>query len=111
MLLEVLVSLAILSAVLVVGYRVMTGAIAAEERSQRWTKAALLGEALLRETVPRFPATGETTDKFPAPDDAYSWKISVKESLHPGAREVDVTVTCGAGEAEESVTVVGIAFQ
>lgn len=110
-LLEVLVSLAILSGILVLGYQVMTGAIAAEQRSERWTKAALLGEALMRETIPRYPDIGESGDKFPAPDDAYSWKSSVKETLVTDAREIDVTVTYRKDGEEESVTVVGIAVK
>ncbi len=111
-LLEVLVALAILSAVMVMGYRVMTGAIAAEQRSERWTQAAVLGEALLRETVPKFPELGETTGTFPAPNGDYSWKIAVVETLHPDAREVDVTVTYGAGTAEEEpVTLNAVAIK
>src|SRR5512142_1190252 len=92
-LLEVLVALAILSAVLVVGYRVMTGSVEAVDRAERWTRASLLAEAFLRETVPRYPETGESSDKFPPPNDAFSWKLSVKESLYSKARQVDVTVT------------------
>ena len=110
-LLEVLVSLAILSAVLVVGYQVMSGAVAAVDRSERWTRAALLGEALLRETVPRYPDVGETTDRFPAPNDGYTWTVSVRESIYSNARQVDVTVTSTAGEPGESVTLTGIAYK
>lgn len=110
-LLEVLVSLAILSAVLVVGYRVMTGSVAAVDRAERWTRAALLGEALLREKVPKYPDVGESADRFPAPNDAWSWKVTVKESLYSDAREVDVTVAPAGGEPGESVTVTGIAYK
>src|SRR3989337_2992626 len=45
-LLEVLVSLAILSATLLLAYQVISGAIAAEVRSERWTSATCLAEAL-----------------------------------------------------------------
>ena len=110
-LLEVLVSLAILSGVLVVGYRVMSGSVEAVERAERWTKATLLGEALLRESVPKYPEVGESGDKFPPPNEAWSWKVSVKESPYSGVRAVDVTVTYEAGEPRESVTVTGVAYK
>ncbi len=108
-LLEVIVALAILSGVLVLGYRVMTGAVAAEERSERWTQAALLGEALMRETTSTFPDVGETSGTFSAPNDPFSWKVTVKESLHADVREVDIVVTYRAAGLEESVSLAGIA--
>jgi len=46
-LLEVLVSLAILATTLLLAYQVISGAIAAEERSERWTAASYLAEALV----------------------------------------------------------------
>jgi prepilin-type N-terminal cleavage/methylation domain-containing protein len=50
-LLEVLVSLAILSITLLLAYQVLSGAIAAEDRSERWTAASCLGESLVREST------------------------------------------------------------
>jgi len=110
-LLEVLVALAILSATLILAYRVMSEAISAEERSERWTAAAFLGEALLRESTSTFPEVGEAEGKFPGMDNAYTWKRAVKQALHADAREVDVTVTWREGEREESVAVAGIAIK
>src|SRR4030042_2553674 len=46
-LLEVLVSLAILSATLIMAYQVTSAALAAGERSEAWTTASLLGEEKL----------------------------------------------------------------
>ncbi len=110
-LLEVLVALAILSGTLVLAHQVMTGAISAEDRSERWTTAAFLGESLLRDTLSTFPEITEKDGKFPAPNDDYSWKTVVKETLHSDAREVDVTVKWGEGDREESVTLAGIAIK
>lgn len=108
-LLEVLVSLAILSTVLVLCYRVMAGAVAAEDRSERWTTATLLGEEFLRQSAESFPEVQDTEGTFPAPHEAYSWRMSVKQALHPDARELHVTVTFRAEGQEESVTLSGVA--
>lgn len=110
-LLEVLVALAILSGTLVMAYRVMSEAISAEERSERWTAAAYLGETLLRTTTETFPEVSETEGKFPGMDNAYAWKKTVKQAMHPDAREVHVTVSWGEGDNEESVTLAGIAVK
>lgn len=92
-LLEVLVSLAILATTLLLAYQVVSGAIAAEERSERWTAAAYLAETLVREATSGFPEAGETEGKFPPPMEAYSWKRSVRAAIHSDAREVHVVVT------------------
>ncbi|HEX7520219.1 MAG TPA: type II secretion system protein, partial [Candidatus Deferrimicrobium sp.] len=76
-LLEVLVSLAILSITLLLTYQVLAGAIAAEDRSERWTVASCLGESLVRESTAVWPETGETEGKFAAPMDSYSWTRSI----------------------------------
>jgi type II secretion system protein I len=110
-LLEVLVSLAILSITLLLAYQVLTGAIAAEDRSERWTVASFLGEVLVRESTSTWPDTGETSGKFPAPLDAYSWQRSIREAAHPDAREVHVTVTWSSGGAEERVYLAGVAVK
>jgi type II secretion system protein I len=110
-LLEVLVALAILSTTLILVYRVMSEALSAEERSERWTTAAYLGEALLRETTATFPVVSESEGRFPGMDNAYVWKKTVKQAMHPDAREVDVTVTWGEGDHEESVSLAGIAVK
>ena len=108
-LLEVLVALAILSAVLVLAYQVMSGAIAAEERSERWTKAAFLGESNFREATYTFPDIGEITGRFPPPDDAYMWVRVVRQAAHSDAREVHVTVIWSMKGGEEKMTLSGIA--
>jgi type II secretion system protein I len=110
-LLEVLVALAILSTTLILVYRVMSEALSAEERSERWTTAAYLGEALLRETTATLPVVSESEGRFPGMDNAYAWKKTVKQAMHPDAREVDVTVTWGEGDHEESVSLAGIAVK
>ncbi|HSL92666.1 MAG TPA: type II secretion system minor pseudopilin GspI [Candidatus Limnocylindrales bacterium] len=110
-LLEVLVALAILSGTLIMAYRVMSEAISAEERSERWTAASYLGEALLRDATSSFPEVGESEGRFPGLDNAYAWKRNVKAAAHPDAREVDVTVSWGEGDRAESVALAGIAFK
>ena len=110
-LLEVLVSLAILSATLIMAYQVTSGAIAAGERSDAWTKAILLGETKLREVTETFPEVQETEGEFPEPDEGYAWKLSVKQALHSDAREVYLTVSWETGEAEETITLSGLAVR
>ncbi len=110
-LLEVLVALAILSVTLVLAYRVMSGAVAAEERSERWTAASFLGEALMRDAITPFPEIGEKEGKFPSHDNAYSWKLDVKQALHADAREVHISVKWGDGDREETISLAGIAVK
>jgi len=110
-LLEVLVSLAILATTLLLAYQVISGAIAAEERSERWTAASYLAEALVHESTSTFPDTGETEGKFAPPMDAYSWKRTVRAAIHPDAREVHVAVVWVSGGMEERVTFSGVAVK
>jgi len=110
-LLEVLVSLAILSITLLLAYQVLSGAIAAEDRSERWTVASCLGEALVRESTAVWPKTGDTEGTFAAPMDAYSWKRSIVPAAHPDALEVHVTVTWSSEGREERVALSGVAIK
>jgi type II secretion system protein I len=110
-LLEVLVSLAILSITLLLAYEVLSGAIAAEDRSERWTVSSFLGETLVRESTAVWPEIGESSGKFAAPMEAYSWKRSILPAAHPDAREVHVTVTWSSEGREEKVTLVGVAVK
>lgn len=110
-LLEVLVALAILSSVLTLCYRVMTDAIAAEARSEHWTMAACLGEAVLREATSAFPEVGETSGRFPPPDDAYSWDRTVRQAPHSDAVEVHVTIKWNEKDGEEKIELAGIAVK
>jgi len=110
-LLEVLVALAILSATLIMAFQVTSGAIAAAERSEAWTTASLLGEEKLRETTEPFPEVQETEGTFPDPYEEYAWKISVKQALHPDAREVYVSVSWKTGGVEETITLSGLAVR
>lgn len=107
-LLEVLVSLAILSATLVLAFQVISGAIAAQERSEGWTRAICLGEEKMREVLPEFPEVQETEGTFPEPNEVYSWKLTVRQALHEDAREVHVEVAWGPPGGRETLTVSGI---
>ena len=110
-LLEVLVSLAILASTLLLAYQVVSGSVAAEERSERWTAASYLAESLVREATTRFPETGDTAGKFPPPMETYAWKRSVRPSIHPDAREVHVDVTWKPDGGEERVSFSGLAVK
>ncbi|MGB3097424.1 MAG: prepilin-type N-terminal cleavage/methylation domain-containing protein [Candidatus Deferrimicrobiaceae bacterium] len=110
-LLEVLVSLAILSATLIMAFQVTSGAIAAAERSEAWTTASLLGEEKLREATDTFAEAQETKGTFPAPYEEYAWAISVKQALHPDAREVYVSVSWKTGGIEETITLSGLSVR
>ena len=110
-LLEVLVSLAILSATLIMAFQVTSGAITAAERTEAWTMASLLGEEKLREATDTFAEVQETKGTFPDPYEEYAWKISVKQALHPDAREVYVSVSWGTGGVEETITLSGLSVR
>ncbi len=111
-LLEVLVALAILSTALVLAYRVVTGALAAESRSEQWTECALLAETLYRETTETYPDVQETQGQFPAPRDEYSWKRAVRQSaLYADARMVEIVVTWKSGKEEETVSLSGVSVK
>lgn len=111
-LLEVLVALAILSTALVLAYRVVTGALAAESRSEQWTECALIAEALYRETTETFPEVQETQGRFPAPREEFSWKRTVRQSaLYADARMVEIDVTWKSGKEEETVSLSGVSVK
>ena len=110
-LLEVLVSLAILSATLIMAYQVISAAISAGERSEAWTTASLLGEEKLREVIETFPEIQETKGEFPSPHEEYSFRLAVKQALHADAREVVLAVSWKNGETVESITLSGLAVR
>src|SRR3990172_8740433 len=110
-LLEVLVSLALLSATLILAYQVTSADISGGERSEAWTTASLLGEEKLREVLETFPEIQETEGKFPAPHEGYSFRLAVKQALHSDAREVVLTVSWNTGETAASVPLSGLAVR
>jgi general secretion pathway protein I len=110
-LLEVLVSLAILATTLLLSYQVISGALAAEDRSEKWTVASYLAESLVLEATAGFPDVADTEGKFPAPMEAYSWKRSIRPAAHPDAREVQVDVTWTSEGREERVSLTGLAVK
>ncbi len=111
-LLEVLVALAILSTALVLAYRVVTGALAAEGRAEQWTECALLGETLFREATETFPEVQETQGQFPKPLEEYSWKRTVRQSeLYPDARILEISVTWKSGQDTETVPLAGVSVR
>jgi type II secretion system protein I len=110
-LLEVLVSLSILAATLLLTYRVISGAISAADRSARWTAATCLAERMVLDAMDDFPEVSETHGKFQPPDDGYSWKRAVRASSHSDAVEVEVTVSWTSGGREDNVSVTGLAVK
>jgi type II secretion system protein I len=110
-LLEVLVSLAILSATLVMAYRVTSGAIAASDRSEAQTVASLLGEEKFREATEKFPSIQETDGKFPDPHEGYAWTLAVRQAVHPDAREVHVSVSWEIDGVTQTFTLSGVAVR
>ena len=110
-LIEVLVSLSILAATLLLAYRVIAGAISAADRSERWTAASYLAEKMVLTAMDEFPEPKETKGTFPAPDNAYSWTRAVRAASHPDAVEVEVTVSWMQDNREERVSVTGLAVK
>ena len=110
-LLETLVALSILSGALLLSYRVVTGGIAAQSRSEHWLAATLLGEAEIRRTLAPFPDTGDTEGTFPSPNDGYRWRKTVTQAMHRDAREVHLTVRWTEGGEEEQVGLSGLAVK
>lgn len=110
-LLEVLVSLAILSATLILAYRVISGAVLAQERAEGWTRATLLGEAKMRELIAEFPEVQETEGSFPAPDDRFAWTLSVRQAMHEDVREVHLAVAWEEGGEHQRIALSGVAVK
>ena len=110
-LLEVLVSLAILSATLITAYQVTSGALAAGQRAEAWTTAILLGEEKLREATESFPEVQETHGTFTDPHEDFAWGLVVKQALHPDAREVYLTVSWEADGVEETIMLSGLSVR
>ena len=110
-LLEVLVSMAILATTLLLAYQVISGAVAAQDRSEKWTAASYLAESLVLDAVDEYPETAETEGKFAPPMEAYSWKRSIRPAAHTDAREVQVVVTWASEGREEQVSLTGLAVK
>jgi len=110
-LLEVLVSLAILSATLITAYQATSGALAAEQRAEAWTTAILLGEEKLQEVTETFPEVQETNGTFPDPHAEYAWKLIVKQAMHPDAREVYLTVSWESDGDGETIMLSGLSVR
>ena len=110
-LIEVLVSLSILATTLLLAYQVISGAISAADRSERWTAASYLAEAMVLDAIDGFPETAENEGKFPTPNDAYSWKRVVRAASHPDAVEVEVVVRWTSENRAEQVSVTGLAVK
>ena len=110
-LLEVLISLSILAATLMLTYRVISGAIEASARSDRWTSAAYLAETILFKTTDTFPEATEKEGQFQPPHDSYSWRSMVRAAAHPDAVEVTVIVSWVSDGKTETVSVTGLAVR
>jgi general secretion pathway protein I len=110
-LLEILVALAILSGTLVLAFRVVSGGIEAQARSEQWLSATLLGEAELRRATASFPAPGDTEGRFPPPDERFRWRKRVTQAMHRDAREVHLTVAWDGEGGEERVDLSGLAVK
>ncbi len=110
-LLEVLVSLSILATTLLLAYQVMSGAISASERSERWTVASYLAESMVLDVLDSFPDTAETEGKFSPPMQAYAWKRSIRQAAHADAREVEVVVLWNSDGREERLSITALAVK
>jgi len=110
-LIEVLVSLSILAVTLMLTYRVISGAISASNRSDRWTAAAYLAEKMILEAHDKFPETNETEGTFQPPHDSYSWRRIVRAAAHPDAVEVVVIVSWTSGKETDQVSVTSLSVK
>ena len=110
-LLELLVALAILSGTLLMAFRVVTGGIQSQGRSDAWVAATILGEAELRATLSGFPEVGDSDGTFPRPDDRFRWRKTVSQAMHKDAREVHLTVSWNEDGREERVVLAGLAVR
>jgi type II secretion system protein I len=110
-LLEILVALAILTGTLLMAFRVVSGGITAQARSEGWLNATLLGEAQLRRSLFPFPPTGDSDGTFPAPHEGFRWRMSVVQALHEDAREVHLTVLWKTEDEENQLALSGLAVR
>lgn len=108
-LLEVLVALVILSGTLLLCYRVGSSALGAAGGGEERYRAALLGEATLRQTLDSFPPVGRTEGVYAAPDDSFRYVVVVSDAVHKDLREVHVIVSWDGPAGEMKVDVPGVA--
>jgi general secretion pathway protein I len=105
-LLEVMVALAIVAIALVTLLGLATRSITVNEKVQRITRATLLAQQRLAELETSGAASdgGEATSgQYPAPFEAFQWRVSYADTPLAFVREVTVTVAWGREERNEAV--------
>ncbi len=103
-LLEVMVSLAILSLTLTMTLSLLNRSVDIHISSERTTVAILLAQELLVKTeLGRTPSVGTTTGDFGSTFPQFRWSQEVKSTLFPQVREVLIKVFWGPTTTEESV--------
>lgn len=105
-LLEVMVALAIVAIALVALLGLSSRTLTVNDRVQHITRATLLAQQRLAEIeaeVPRRQEDQELQGGFPAPFDAYRWRVSYQDTPLPSIRQITVVVAWGDEAKNEAV--------
>ncbi len=108
-LLEVLVALTIISLTLFLTFQINSGTIETEQTVRTRLQALFEGETLLQSVLQRFPEKGEKKGKGESEAFPYTYVLKVKETPHPDALEVGLTISWREGKDTRTLNLTGIA--
>jgi general secretion pathway protein I len=109
-----MVALAIVAIALVTLLGLSSRTIAVNDRVEHITRATLLAQQRLAELDAGVPARAgdqELQGIFPAPFEAYRWRVSYQDTPLPAVQQVTVVVAWGAEAKNEAVEISSFTFR
>jgi len=106
-LLEVMIATAIVAVAVTVLLGLGNRSLAVHDRLQQTTRATLLAQSRLAEIEVAARKENSRQDEsgdFPAPDERFRWQSVWLDTPLPSVRRIDLTVSWGAVERNEAVT-------
>ena len=106
-LLEVMIATAIVAVAVTVLLGLGNRSLAVHDRLQQTTRATLLAQSRLAEIEIEARKGSNRQDEsgdFPAPDERFHWQSTWLDTPLPAVRRIDLTVSWGAVERNEAVT-------
>ena len=105
-LLEVMIATAIVAVAVTVLLGLGNRSLAVHDRLQQTTRATLLAQSRLAEieVEARKGSRQDERGDFPAPDERFHWQSVWLDTPLPSVRRIDLTVSWGAVERNEAVT-------
>ncbi|RMG58528.1 MAG: prepilin-type N-terminal cleavage/methylation domain-containing protein [Deltaproteobacteria bacterium] len=110
-LLEVLVSLAISALILFLAFAVNSRSIDSVRESRRDITLLSIAEDLLIEETAGFPDLGKKSGEITEPGFSGTYTVTVRETPHPDAREVVITVVAGEEGQRRITEIHGVAIR